>query len=80
MLYTLVASNASSGLMGGRIDGSERANSVLSLPGGPLMSRLWPPAAATSSARLAYSWPRTSARSTPSTATGAAAAPFSGRW
>ena len=30
------------------------------------MSRLWPPAAAISSARLASSWPRTSARSGPS--------------
>ena len=33
------------------------------LPGGPTISRLCPPAAAISSARLASSWPRTSARS-----------------
>jgi signal transduction histidine kinase len=32
-------------------------------PGGPIISRLWPPAAATSSARLAVSWPLMSARS-----------------
>ena len=32
-------------------------------PGGPIISRLWPPAAAISSARFAVSWPLTSARS-----------------
>ena len=35
---------------GGRIDGSRRAASDLPAPGGPTISRLWPPAAATSSA------------------------------
>ena len=33
------------------------------VPGGPTISTLWPPAAATSSARLACAWPFTSARS-----------------
>ena len=45
---------------GGRMPGSRRASMVLPAPGGPIMSRLWPPAAAISSARLASSWPRTS--------------------
>ena len=40
-----------------------RASMVLPLPGGPKRSRLWPPAAATSSARLATSCPATSQRS-----------------
>ena len=35
-------------------------------PGGPMSRRLWPPAAATSSARLAAAWLRTSAKSTSS--------------
>ena len=37
--------------------------SVLPAPGGPIINRLWPPAAAISRARRATSWPRTSARS-----------------
>ena len=40
-----------------------RASMVLPDPGGPCMSRWWPPAAATSSARLAIGWPLISARS-----------------
>ena len=40
-----------------------RASIVLPVPGGPVRRRLWSPAAATSSARRARSWPRTSARS-----------------
>ena len=40
-----------------------RANMVLPDPGGPCISRWWPPAAATSSARLAIGWPLISARS-----------------
>jgi hypothetical protein len=36
---------------------------VLPAPGEPTIRRLWPPAAATSSARRASSWPRTSERS-----------------
>ena len=42
---------------------SRRASIVLPAPGGPTSSRLWPPAAAISSARRASGWPRTSARS-----------------
>ena len=42
---------------GGRMPGSRRASIVLPAPGGPIISRLWPPAAATSSARRAKSLP-----------------------
>ena len=56
-------SSAASGSSGGRIPGSRRASIVLPIPGGPARSRLWPPAAAISSTRLARSWPRTSPRS-----------------
>ncbi len=45
-------------------------------PGGPIISRLWPPAAAISSARLAVSMPRTSAMS--ATAGASAMPPGSG--
>ena len=38
------------GASGGRIEGSRLAASDLPAPGGPTISRLWPPAAATSSA------------------------------
>ena len=48
---------------GGRIAGSRRASIVLPEPGGPTSSTLWPPAAATSRARLACACPRTSAKS-----------------
>ena len=65
-LWTWVISSASSKLGGGRMPGSRRASMVLPAPGGPIISRLWPPAAAISSARLASSCPRTSARSGPS--------------
>ena len=43
--------------------GSRAASIDLPAPGGPTINRLWPPAAATSSARLALSWPLMSARS-----------------
>ena len=43
-----------------------RASIDLPLPGGPIISMLWPPAAATSSARLSAWWPRTWARSSSS--------------
>ena len=56
-------SRSSAGDSGGRIDGSRLASIDLPAPGGPTISRLWPPAAATSSARLAVSWPLMSARS-----------------
>src|SRR5260221_9369750 len=39
---------------------------VFPVPGGPTSSKLWPPAAASSSARRPRSWPRTSAKSGPS--------------
>ena len=58
-----ITSSASRGSSGGRIDGSRRPSIVFPVPGGPASSRLWPPAAASSSARRARSWPRTSARS-----------------
>src|SRR5439155_453814 len=48
---------------GGRIAARRRASMVLPPPGGPTRSRLWAPAAAISSARLACAWPRTSRRS-----------------
>ena len=48
----------------GRIVGIRLASIVLPEPGGPSISRLWPPAAAMVTARLAISWPRTSAKST----------------
>ena len=41
-----------------------RASIVLPAPGEPTSRTLWPPAAATSRARRACCWPRTSARST----------------
>ena len=45
--------------------GRQAASSDLPAPGGPIISMLWPPAAAISSARLAVSWPFTCARSGP---------------
>ncbi len=62
-LWTTVASSASSKPSAGRMPGSRRASMVFPLPGGPKRSRLWPPAAAISRARLAASCPATSARS-----------------
>ena len=56
-------SSSSAGVSGGRMVGSRAASMDLPAPGGPTMSRLWPPAAATSSARLALSWPLMSLRS-----------------
>jgi len=57
MLYILVTSRDSSAVMGGRMEGRDLASRVLPLPGGPDMTTLWPPLAATSSARLTCSWP-----------------------
>ena len=48
-------SSSSAGVSGGRMPASRAASIDLPEPGGPTMSRLWPPAAATSSARLALS-------------------------
>ena len=44
--------------------GMRLASIVLPAPGGPMKRMLWPPAQATSSARLAAIWPRTSRKST----------------
>ena len=52
-LWMAVTATASSTVSGGRMDGSRRASMVLPEPGGPSSSTLCPPAAATSSARLA---------------------------
>ena len=54
---------ASSWSSGGRMPGRRRASIVLPAPGGPTNSRWCPPAAASSSARRASGWPRTSAMS-----------------
>jgi len=61
--YTRVVSSDSAGVSGGRIVGIRLASIVLPDPGGPIINRLWCPAAATVSARLPDSWPRTSAKS-----------------
>ena len=62
--WILVVSMASSKDMGGRMVGMRRASMVLPEPGGPIIRTLCPPAQATSSARLAWVCPRTSAKST----------------
>jgi hypothetical protein len=59
----LVPLSASSTVIAGRIEGLERASNVLPEPGGPVISTLCPPAAATSSARLTCSCPLISAKS-----------------
>src|SRR5580700_9778818 len=46
------SSSASAGSSGGRIPGSRAASIDFPAPGGPTIKRLWPPAAATSRARL----------------------------
>ena len=61
--YILVASSASSNERGGKMPGRRFANMLLPVPGGPISRALCPPAAATSSARRASGWPRTSAKS-----------------
>ena len=55
--------SASSRLMSGRMEGSRFASMDLPAPGEPIISRLWPPAAAISRARFTFSWPITSRRS-----------------
>ena len=57
MLCIFVTSSASSKVMGGNIEGIRFASIVFPLPGGPTIRMLWEPAAATSSARFAYSCP-----------------------
>jgi hypothetical protein len=61
--WTMEVSSSSAGDSGGNRPGSLAAIIDLPEPGGPMNSRLWPPAAAISSARLAFSWPFTSRRS-----------------
>src|SRR5690606_1298362 len=56
-------SSSSAGDNGGNSPGRRWAIIDLPDPGGPTNNRLWPPAAAISSARLALSWPFTSRRS-----------------
>jgi len=57
------ASSASVSLSAGKMPGRRLASMVLPVPGGPVISTLCAPAAATSSARLANGWPTTSAMS-----------------
>ena len=58
-------SSASSTVIGGRMEGRRRASMVLPEPGEPIISRLCPPATATSIAVLTDSCPFTSAKSSP---------------
>jgi hypothetical protein len=58
-------SNASAGESSGSIPGKHEANSDLPAPGGPTIAKLWPPAAAISSARFAVSCPLTIFKSGP---------------
>ena len=60
---TAAVSSASASVASGSRPGRRDASRVLPQPGGPLISRWWPPAAAISSARRAWAWPRTSAMS-----------------
>ena len=55
-----MTSIASARVSGGSRPGRRRASIVLPVPGGPWRKRLWPPAAATSSAATSPLWPRTS--------------------
>jgi len=65
-LYIFVTSRDSSIVIPGRIVGVARASSVFPAPGGPTITTLCPPAAATSSARFTCSWPLMCWKSTPS--------------
>ena len=62
-LWIMLTSSASAGVRSGSSPGSRAASIDLPAPGGPTSSRLWPPAAAISSARRAVSMPFTSAMS-----------------
>ena len=62
-LCIIVATIASSRVRRGMMPGSARASIVFPTPGDPTRSRLCPPAAATSRARFACTWPRISDRS-----------------
>ena len=59
-VHTLISSSSVSG---GRIDGSRCASMDLPVPGGPIISRLCPPAAAISNAKRAVCCPFTSRKS-----------------
>jgi hypothetical protein len=61
----IVAMRASSSPRGGSRLGTVRARSVLPDPGGPIITRQWPPASAISIPRRASNWPLTSSRSGP---------------
>ena len=63
MLCICVVSRLSPNDSGGKIEGRRLAIIDLPEPGGPTIIRLCEPAAATSIARLTFSWPRTSAKS-----------------
>ena len=62
-LWICVVSSASWNVSGGRMPANRFASIDLPEPGGPIIRTLWPPAAATSRARLAVAWPRTSQKS-----------------
>ncbi len=64
MLWIFVLSIASSSDMGGMMVAMRFESIDLPEPGGPIMSRLCPPATATSMARLTWPWPLTSLKST----------------
>lgn len=64
---------------GGSRPGRRAASMLLPAPGGPTIKRLWPPAAATSRARRAPGWPRTSDRHGAGGAAGQLAAMASGK-
>jgi Mg-chelatase subunit ChlI len=64
MLWIFVVSIASSSAIGGMMVAIRFESIDLPEPGGPIMRMLWPPATATSTARLTWPWPLTSAKST----------------
>jgi len=64
-LATIETSSASAAVRSGRIPGMHAASKDFPAPGGPIMIRLCPPAAAISTARFAVSCPFTCARSGP---------------
>ena len=72
--WIMVACKASAALKGGNREGNLAASMDFPAPGGPTISKLCPPAAAISSARLAVSWPFKSLKSGPVSDTGSARA------
>ena len=67
-LHTSVASSASCRVMSGRMEGRRLASMDFPAPGEPMSRILWPPAAAISRARFTFSWPTTSEKSGPGSA------------